>query len=228
MNALVSCHPSLVLPFSMPRSHSVEAIVLRTIDVGEADRFCILFTRELGRKAARARGVRKPMSRFGGLLLPFRLLRIELSESDHSCAITSAMHIGDRVLSSPDMTAFVRWERGVELLLALTEEDEPLPGVFDLLFAFLQLSSSPDSPLLPFQLRLFALLGLLPTNDDDRRYARLSEQGKLFLRACAEIMDLSVLTHLPVPEQELQDFLEALFQEYLSRPLKSGNVVFDF
>ena len=64
----------------MSRTRSVEAIILRTIDIGDADRFCILFTKEAGRKGARARGVRKTMSRLGGLLLPFRHLRIDLAE----------------------------------------------------------------------------------------------------------------------------------------------------
>ncbi len=212
----------------MSRTRSVEAIILRTIDIGDADRFCILFTKEAGRKGARARGVRKTMSRLGGLLLPFRHLRIDLAESDHSCTITSAMHIESVLTGSPDMSAFVRWERGVELLLALTEEDEPMPTVFDLLLAFLLLSSDTSiEPLIPFQLRLLVLLGLLPATMDDARFVRLSAQGQLFVHACFDIADLKTLSTLPIPEQEIRIFLESVLAEHLTRPLKSADRVFD-
>ena len=48
------------------RSLRVEAIVLRHSDWGEADRLLGLFTRELGKVRAVAKGVRKPRSRKAG------------------------------------------------------------------------------------------------------------------------------------------------------------------
>ena len=57
----------------MPQSQTYEALILQSHDVGEADRFLILFTRERGRLAARARAVRKPKSKMGGSLLPLKL-----------------------------------------------------------------------------------------------------------------------------------------------------------
>lgn len=212
----------------MSRTRSVEAVILRTIDIGDADRFCILFTKETGRKGARARGVRKTTSRLGGLLLPFRHVRLDLAESDHSCTITSAMHIENGLTGSPDMQAFVRWERGVELLLALTEEDEAMPAVFDLLLSFLIVSGDTSiEPLIPFQLRLLALLGLLPSSPDDKRFARLSPQGQLFIHACEDIRDLKTLATLPIPEEDIKFFLDSVLVEHLTRPLKSADRAFD-
>ena len=45
------------------------AIVLRTVDYGEADRVVTLFTREHGKLSALARGARKSVKRFGAASL---------------------------------------------------------------------------------------------------------------------------------------------------------------
>src|ERR1044072_4875467 len=50
----------------MPGSFKTEAIVLRSIRYGEADRILHLYSRERGRIGAVAKGVRRPKSRFGG------------------------------------------------------------------------------------------------------------------------------------------------------------------
>ena len=44
------------------------AIVLRTVDYGEADRVVTLFTRDHGKLSALARGARKSVKRFGAAL----------------------------------------------------------------------------------------------------------------------------------------------------------------
>ena len=63
------------------RTFKTEAIVLRTIRYGEADRILHLYTREYGRLGAIAKGVRKPKSRFGGRLEPFFRLNLVLHRS---------------------------------------------------------------------------------------------------------------------------------------------------
>ena len=50
------------------RAYSTEAVVLRSIRLGEADRVLHLYTRANGRVGAVAKGVRKTLSRFGGRL----------------------------------------------------------------------------------------------------------------------------------------------------------------
>ncbi len=51
--------------------HKTEAIVIRTIKLGEADKIVTLFTNELGKVRAVAKGVRRTKSRFGSALEPF-------------------------------------------------------------------------------------------------------------------------------------------------------------
>ena len=55
-----------------------EAIVLRTHDLGEADRIITLLTRHHGRVRGVAKGVRRTKSRFGARLEPFSLVDVQL------------------------------------------------------------------------------------------------------------------------------------------------------
>src|ERR671932_501636 len=54
----------------MARSLKTEAIVLRSIRLGEADRVLHLYTLERGRVGAVAKGIRRTKSRFGARLEP--------------------------------------------------------------------------------------------------------------------------------------------------------------
>ena len=84
----------------MPGSFKTEAIVLRSIRYGEADRILHLYSRERGRIGAVAKGVRRPKSRFGGRLEPFFRLNLMLYEgrgdlctgtgASGLCTVTSA------------------------------------------------------------------------------------------------------------------------------------------
>jgi DNA repair protein RecO (recombination protein O) len=55
----------------MPGLYKDEAVVLKTIKLGEADRILTLMTRTHGKVRAVAKGVRKTKSRWGGRLEPF-------------------------------------------------------------------------------------------------------------------------------------------------------------
>ncbi len=61
-----------------------EALLLRRVELGEADLVLTLFTHTLGRVSALARGARKSQKRFGGALEPFFTLRVRLEERPHS------------------------------------------------------------------------------------------------------------------------------------------------
>ena len=58
------------------RSYRAQGIVLRHVEVGEADRILTLYTLEYGKVQAIAKGVRKLRSRKAGHLEPFS--RVEL------------------------------------------------------------------------------------------------------------------------------------------------------
>lgn len=179
----------------MTRIEILEAIVLTTMDIGEADRFCILLTKERGRIAARARGVRRPGSRMGGGLLPFTLLRVSLRETNAGYCITGAEW--QSTYERPwAIASFLKAAQGVEWLLLLLEDEEPLPEIFVLARAFLQECSrcNTKDPVLPFTVRLLQLLGVLPREFRDTTLS-LSGRERAFLAACgAGDADLPMLS----------------------------------
>lgn len=210
----------------MPRNQTLDAVILRATDVGEADRFCILFTRECGKIAARARAVRKTTSRMGGSLLPMQRVLVDLAEQSNGFLIVGAQQPAHQPLSRPSFASFLEHARGIDLLLALTEDDEPLPAVFDLLCAFL--GSVPDDlpGLLPaFQTRLFHLLGILPSFNDDPRIHRLSAPVQAFLQAAVSPLPFAALAELTPHHPELPVFLDALIDEHAARPMKTRSLM---
>ena len=61
-----------------------EALLLRRVELGEADLVLTLFTSALGRVSALARGARKSQKRFAGALEPFFTIQVRLEERSHS------------------------------------------------------------------------------------------------------------------------------------------------
>lgn len=75
---------------SRTRSFRVEAIILRHKDFGEADRLLTIFTYQMGKLAAIAKGVRKPRSRKAGHLEPFTRANLLLARGRELYIITQA------------------------------------------------------------------------------------------------------------------------------------------
>ncbi len=150
----------------MPRTITDEAIVLKTYDVGEADRFCVLLTRLHGRLSARATGVRKLSSRRGGSLLSLQCIDVELTErSGGQFFIAGASVQESFAMISGDLHAFGMAEQALEILLKLIHDDEPVTDSYDLLRLFLRACAVRAHPLLlsAFTLRLLSQLGILPS-----------------------------------------------------------------
>jgi recombinational DNA repair protein (RecF pathway) len=205
----------------MSSSRTVRAIVLKSVDVGEADRFCILFTRERGRLAARANGVRRLLSRLHALQ-PGRVLGVELHESTSGARITGAAHdMGAPVAAG--VLAFGRAQQGLELLLALLHDEEPLPAAFDDTARFLVLCHDDDDPVPAFTLRMLQHLGLLPQTEDDTRYRALSVADRGAIRVCAgsewhASPAVALAPHIRV-------FITSLLRDHLPRPLRAESVM---
>ena len=62
------------------RTYKTEAVVLRSLRFGEADRILHLYTRERGRIGAVAKGIRKTKSRFGARLEPLSHVELMLHQ----------------------------------------------------------------------------------------------------------------------------------------------------
>ena len=75
----------------MPGSFKTEAVVLRSIRFGEADRVLHLYTAGHGRVGAVAKGVRRVKSRLGGRLEPLSRVQLVLHQGrSELCTISQA------------------------------------------------------------------------------------------------------------------------------------------
>ena len=66
----------------MPLHHS-EAFVLRTYTLQEADKICVLLTRESGKVRGVAQGARRLKSKFGSSLEPFTEVLVSYFEKEN-------------------------------------------------------------------------------------------------------------------------------------------------
>jgi DNA repair protein RecO (recombination protein O) len=150
-----------------------EAVVLRSMRYGEADRILHLYTPGRGRVSAIAKGVRRTRSRFGGRLEPFYRLAIELHEGrSELLTVTGAQTIDGYARLRGDARALDAAARACDAVGRLFETTEPHPGVFNLLCRQLGLLDERAgaeqereggwSAALAFRLKLLLAAGLAP------------------------------------------------------------------
>ena len=146
-----------------------EALVLSTVDYGEADRIVTMLTREHGKLSAFAAGARKSKRRFAGALEPFMRLRVHLVETrGSSVRLESADIQAGYYAARGDLSLIARALYSVELCRELTRDHEPQPELFALLEEYLgRLDAKEAGPtsLLAFELSALAHAGLMPRFD---------------------------------------------------------------
>jgi DNA repair protein RecO (recombination protein O) len=149
-------------------SLKTEAVVLRSLRYGEADRILHLYTPYRGRLGAIAKGVRRTRSRFGGRLEPFFRLRLVLHEGRSDLlTVTSAETVEGYGRLRADGAALDSAARACDAVTRLFDTTEPHPGVFHLLcneLALLDASSDHASHAnqLAFRLKLLLAAGFAP------------------------------------------------------------------
>jgi DNA repair protein RecO (recombination protein O) len=153
------------------RAVKTEAVVLRSMRYGEADRILQLYTPNRGRVSAIAKGVRRARSRFGGRLEPFFRLRIELHEGrSELLTVTGAQTVDGHARLRGDARALDAAARACDAVGRLFETAEPHPGVYNLLCRKLSLldeqaglgCSGGRAAALAFRLKLLLAAGLAP------------------------------------------------------------------
>lgn len=148
-----------------PRVYKTEAIVLRHIKLGEADRILTLYTPGLGKIKAVAKGARRPGSKFGG--------HVELLT--HSLLMLARGRNLDIVTQSQTINSFLPlrnnlWRTSyalyvLELVDAFTEERFENRPVFDLLLntlTWLCEANDNDLAIRYFELHFLHHLGYRP------------------------------------------------------------------
>src|SRR6476646_2341859 len=122
------------------RPYKTEAVVLRSIRFGEADRVLHLYTSDRGRIGAVAKGVRKTKSRFGARLEPLSHVELMLHEGSGELQTVT----GVQLLQSHHATRESTYRLnvglvGAEAMLRLFGEPEANERAFTALARFLEL-----------------------------------------------------------------------------------------
>jgi DNA repair protein RecO (recombination protein O) len=148
-----------------PRTYRVDAIVLRRIDFGEADRVLVLFTRDRGKLPVVAKGVRRMSSRMAGHLELFTHSELMLAKGANLDVVTQAETRNAFRPLREELTRTSTAYYVAELVDALTEESLEQPELFDLLTATFRAIGTTDDPRLVaahFTLRLLDVAGFRP------------------------------------------------------------------
>jgi DNA repair protein RecO (recombination protein O) len=143
----------------------VEAVVLRHSDWGEADRLLWLFTRELGKVRAIAKGARKLRSRKAGHLEPFTRVALQLARGREWLIVTQAETIDAFTPIREELLQVGYASYVVELLDRFTYEEGENRLLYKLLADTLErLSQGQETNLALryYEIRLLDLLGYRP------------------------------------------------------------------
>jgi DNA repair protein RecO (recombination protein O) len=186
------------------RAYKTEAVVLRSLRLGEADRVLHLYTLERGRVGAVAKGIRKTTSRFGGRLEPLSHVEALFHQgSGELHTVTGVDLIHSHAAAREDQYRLGVGLVGCESMLRLFPEQEGNPRAFQALTRFLELldelpSRGPRRPALDplglsFQLKLLWLSGYLPhigscaeCGSDEQPAGFSAKAGGVVCRSCAD------------------------------------------
>ncbi len=147
------------------RSLRVEGIILRHKDWGEADRLLTIFTRELGKVSAIAKGARKPRSRKAGHLEPFIRAGLLLARGRSFFILTQAESIAPHIPLREDLLLLGYASYVAELLDRFTFDEEHNPALYRLLqntLTRLERGDPPEDAIHYFEMRLLDQVGFRP------------------------------------------------------------------
>jgi DNA repair protein RecO (recombination protein O) len=147
------------------RSYQTQGIVLRQTKLGEFDKIVTIYTPELGKLQAVAKGACRPKSKLGGNVEPLTYSSMLLAKGRNLDIITQSQTINGFLALKSDL-----WRMGcglyiLELIDSFTVEGSESRPLFVLLLDVLNQLSEPDSNetvLRYFELHLLHYLGYRP------------------------------------------------------------------
>jgi DNA repair protein RecO (recombination protein O) len=151
----------------MPRQrlYRTPAIVLKRMDLGEADRILTFYSRDHGKVRAVAKGIRRGTSRSAGHLEPFAVTDVLFAVGRELDVVSQADTLEAFRQIREDLVLTTHAYYLAEVVDLLTEEKMENSAVFDVLVDSLrQLTVAPNARLvlIAFHLRLLDALGYRP------------------------------------------------------------------
>jgi len=149
------------------KEYMVDAFILKSIKTMEADRVITLYTRQMGKVRVMAHGVEKPTSRKRGAVQPFSFSRLLLRRGRDLDSVAQGEGMELFPILRQSLGGLAKASYLTELVDALTPDEDPNSGVFQLLLdTFRLLGSGFDSVAVrAFEIKMVSLLGYRPCLD---------------------------------------------------------------
>ena len=147
------------------RTYKTQGVVLKQTPMGEADRVLSIFTPDMGKVRAVARGVRRTKSRLAGHLEPLSHVSVSVSRGRTLDAISEAETIHSFRAVREDLRRVSEGVYLAELVESFSAEQQPNRAVYRLLLdalAWLERSENAHGALRHFEVQLLALSGFGP------------------------------------------------------------------
>ena len=209
--------------------HDTHAFVLRSFTLKEADKICVLLTREAGQVRGVAKGARRLRSRFGASLEPFTEIQITYYQNESK----ELVQLSSCDILQSHFSAGISSERlGVihylaELLIEFTPAHEPNELVYRLVNATVESLKVVDDPQLValtryFEVWLLKLAGFLADMKscgscaqpfDENETVWLDNEGQPHCRACSDGVGDALV---PATRQTLRAVLQQAPQKFLA------------
>ncbi|MBI4310841.1 MAG: DNA repair protein RecO [Chloroflexi bacterium] len=150
---------------SRPHLFNTEALVLRSTELGEADRLLTLLTPAYGKLHATARGVRKATSKLGGHLDILTRASLTISHGQSLDTVSGAEALEPFMALKADLRALSKALYLAELADAFHPPESPNPQAYALFLETLRVlesSEDHDLALRCFEVQLLGLCGFQP------------------------------------------------------------------
>ncbi len=150
---------------SKPRNYQTEAIIIKKIKLGEADRILTLYTPHLGKIRAVAKGVRRPRSKLAGHLELLTHSLVSLASGRNLDTITGSQTINSFLPLKSDLELTSQALYVIELVDQFTADEVENYSLFQLLLATMQQlcqANNNELVLRYFELQLLNKVGYRP------------------------------------------------------------------
>ncbi len=141
-------------------------IVIRKVNVGEADRILTVLTRDRGKIRVVAKGVRRPKAKLAGFTDMFHYNDFVLAEGRNLDIVTSAVTVERFIKDGMDLERIGLMYYLCELVNRLIEETAEVPGSFELLReTFNYIKNHEVHPTIIksyFEMKMLSFLGFAP------------------------------------------------------------------
>jgi len=160
-------------------------IIIRKVEVGEADRIFTLLTADRGKVRVIAKGVRRGRAKLAGYLDLLRCNDFEITEGRNLDIVTGATTVMNFGEDMDNLEMFGVKLYLCELIEKLIEEETPAHGVFELLFETLNALQgkllSANLAKSYFEMKFLSLLGMAPqVQQSVVSHRDLSDQSRLY------------------------------------------------